>query len=218
MNILKKWLEDPSKLEKEGLPIDWFETTEEECLEHTEGSGYWKEGVALDVLEQGLEVHTPSAIYKKGEPTGKSTEEIEKLKRNWLADPCWDIETTEGFEDHVEELLNFRRSTETEFEAKKKEREDKRHEFVMGQTGVLNKSITAELCTWHEIERELSSLDQQIGDAGSAGAFAQFIVSRESVRADLLIAAQLKRIADALENIEEGDSLMDSVRIWGTGK
>lgn len=30
--------------------------------------------------------------------------EIEDLKHNWNGDPCWDIEDTEGFEDHKEEL------------------------------------------------------------------------------------------------------------------
>lgn len=37
----------------------------------------------------------------------KTREEIEALKRNWKADPIWDIETTEGFEDHKDELLQF---------------------------------------------------------------------------------------------------------------
>jgi hypothetical protein len=34
--------------------------------------------------------------------------EIAHLKENWLGDPCWDIEKTEGFEEHVEELKAFR--------------------------------------------------------------------------------------------------------------
>jgi hypothetical protein len=41
-------------------------------------------------------------------PAPKSTEEIEQLKRSWKHDPCWDIETTEGFEAHHEELIAFR--------------------------------------------------------------------------------------------------------------
>ena len=32
-------------------------------------------------------------------------DEIEKLKKNWLADPCWDIEDEDGFCEHREELL-----------------------------------------------------------------------------------------------------------------
>lgn len=39
----------------------------------------------------------------------KTQTELQKLKTNWLNDPCWDIETTEGFEDHKVELLLFRK-------------------------------------------------------------------------------------------------------------
>ena len=42
----------------------------------------------------------------------KTREQIEELKAQWLADPCWDIEETEGFEQHKEELLKFRLETE----------------------------------------------------------------------------------------------------------
>lgn len=37
----------------------------------------------------------------------KSLYEIEQLKRDWKNDPCYDIENTEGFEDHYEELKAF---------------------------------------------------------------------------------------------------------------
>lgn len=42
----------------------------------------------------------------------KTQEEIEGLKNAWLNDPCWDIELSEGFEEHKEELLKFRMKTE----------------------------------------------------------------------------------------------------------
>jgi hypothetical protein len=38
----------------------------------------------------------------------KTNQEIEDLKSNWFSDACWDLESTEGFEDHREELLDFR--------------------------------------------------------------------------------------------------------------
>ena len=38
----------------------------------------------------------------------KRRSEVEELKRQWLEDPCWDIEETEGFEEYKEELLRFR--------------------------------------------------------------------------------------------------------------
>lgn len=42
----------------------------------------------------------------------KSKKEIEALKKEWEIDPCWDIEDTEGFEEHREELLGFRKALE----------------------------------------------------------------------------------------------------------
>jgi hypothetical protein len=48
-------------------------------------------------------------------------EEIEDLKQQWLYNPLdWDIETTEGFEDHRDELLAFRKEKEAEWEAEYK--------------------------------------------------------------------------------------------------
>lgn len=37
---------------------------------------------------------------------------INELKRNWLADPCYDIETAEGFEAVRDELLIYRLTIE----------------------------------------------------------------------------------------------------------
>jgi hypothetical protein len=37
----------------------------------------------------------------------KTREEVEQLKADWLYDPCYDLETVEGFEDYKEELLAF---------------------------------------------------------------------------------------------------------------
>lgn len=37
----------------------------------------------------------------------KTTQEIEDLKAQWIKDPIWDIEDTEGFEDYRNDLLNF---------------------------------------------------------------------------------------------------------------
>ena len=37
----------------------------------------------------------------------KSREEIEDLKSNWMADPCWDLYETEGFEEYRDELKKY---------------------------------------------------------------------------------------------------------------
>ena len=62
--IMKKWLDSPKSLREWGQPVDWFETTEDECLRHTEGAGYWEPGTVLPMLEDGGTVHTPSAQYR----------------------------------------------------------------------------------------------------------------------------------------------------------
>lgn len=52
----------------------------------------------------------------------KTREQIDALKKNWRYDPCWDIEDTEGFEEHKEELLAYRLEVEGQWQ----EAEDKR--------------------------------------------------------------------------------------------
>lgn len=42
--------------------------------------------------------------------------QIEELKAQWLGDPCWDIEETQGFEEHSDELLDFRLNMEAKWE------------------------------------------------------------------------------------------------------
>jgi len=52
----------------------------------------------------------------------KTVEEIQKLKDGWRKDPIWDIETTEGFEEHQQELLEYRKKCEAEWKTKAEER------------------------------------------------------------------------------------------------
>lgn len=58
----------------------------------------------------------------------KTQDEIEELKRQWLADPIWDVEVTEGFEEHRDELLAFRTQIESRNHYKEMKRRDKRCE------------------------------------------------------------------------------------------
>jgi len=50
----------------------------------------------------------------------KTRGEIEALKANWFNDAYWDIETTEGFEDHKDELLAYRQEMEAIWESELK--------------------------------------------------------------------------------------------------
>ncbi len=52
----------------------------------------------------------------------KTQSEIMYLKANWLSDPCWDIEETEGFEEYKVELRNFRLAQEIKWAWEEKER------------------------------------------------------------------------------------------------
>lgn len=49
---------------------------------------------------------------------------VEDLKAQWKADPCWDIEETEGFEDLRNELLIWR------LEYERNQYRDRLHELL----------------------------------------------------------------------------------------
>jgi hypothetical protein len=48
----------------------------------------------------------------------KTEQEVKALKENWSHDPCWDIEDTEGFEEHREELKEYRYEQQAQWGAK----------------------------------------------------------------------------------------------------
>lgn len=52
----------------------------------------------------------------------KTKAELDVLKAQWTADPCWDIEDTEGFEDHKDVLKSFRFIKEVEWENQRVQR------------------------------------------------------------------------------------------------
>ena len=54
--------------------------------------------------------------------TRRTLIEIEDLKADWLEDPCWDIETTEGFEAHKRELKKYRLVIEAKWESNRQAR------------------------------------------------------------------------------------------------
>lgn len=60
----------------------------------------------------------------------KTLQEVEKLKYDWSLDPNWDIEETEGFEEHKKDLLIFRLTVENKRMRKKlSEIDDAIYEF-----------------------------------------------------------------------------------------
>ncbi len=53
-------------------------------------------------------------------------EQVEELKRQWLADPCWDLEETEGAAPYRDELIGFRHEMEARWERERTEWLEKR--------------------------------------------------------------------------------------------
>ena len=104
----------------------------------------------------------------------KTPEQIEALKKDWLNDPCWDIEYAEGFEAHKEELKNFSDEQEEKWrnERKLKEKQEVKKFFSLG----LLESIWIDKIKYTKvpsgwiasIERSQSSDDGQLSVAVAA--------------------------------------------------
>ena len=135
----------------------------------------------------------------------KTPEEIEKLKESWINDPCWDIEDTKGFGDHYDELLAYRLEKDRRAEAEVEERKIKRIGDVQAGTGITNATIAQSVHTFEEMEGDLFRLENE-NDSMSAS------LRIAEVRATLLLAAQVARIADALEGAGEVRLINSS---WG---
>lgn len=86
--------------------------------------------------------------------TLKTKDEIEKLKRNWESDPCWDIEKTESFEAHHDELLAYRLEKEAKWEQERFDEIDNK---------ALELQCSFELAEYiMGLERQLASMNEAI--------------------------------------------------------
>jgi hypothetical protein len=129
----------------------------------------------------------------------RTPEEIELLKSNWLKDPCWDIEETEGFEAHRDELAAFHEEKKAEWERKIKESSKRRISKVIEETGISDPIVAMYLHTFVDIEQNLNSVpDHTIGEHCSIYEDASLDIQRAHARATLLLAAQVKRVAELL--------------------
>jgi hypothetical protein len=78
--------------------------------------------------------------------------EVQELCRNWRNDPCWDLETTEGFEAHAPELLEYRQEWERKWAADQ-------HAIVMEKAFELGVPGNTALATYvMRMEREIATL------------------------------------------------------------
>jgi len=141
----------------------------------------------------------------------KTREEIEKLKANWKSDPCFQIAFVPGFEEHLEELLAFEDEMETKWaSARELDRQETRE-----QTGVVQETVLSALYTFMQIEQQVQNQDRYITELPTAD-HVKVELMQAQIRATLLQAAQLKRIADVLEKMDDGDTLARSVSIRGS--
>ncbi len=89
----------------------------------------------------------------------KTQNEIEALKRNWKSDPIWDIEETEGFEGHREELREFRLIQEQEMQATRFNR------LLLKSEGLgVRGNIKLADCV-EQLEHRLKSLEERVSFA-----------------------------------------------------
>lgn len=63
----------------------------------------------------------PEPAVRAQTPPQRTAAELENLQAQWEADPCWDIEETEGFEAHYDELFDYRKQKSAEWERARQE-------------------------------------------------------------------------------------------------
>lgn len=123
----------------------------------------------------------------------KTVEEIEALKRNWIADPLWDIENTEGFEEYAAELLAFSEEKKAEWIKSHERKMKQRLLEVRAETGIDDPELAKWLWTIREIEISVNAHNQRTENDDDND------LPAAQVHATLLLAAQVQRIADVLE-------------------
>jgi polyhydroxyalkanoate synthesis regulator phasin len=85
----------------------------------------------------------------------KTREEVDALKANWLEDPCWDLYTTEGFEEYHEELGRFQAVKEAEWEV---EREQELQKYA-DELGTDNLKLAEYV---RRLERRIDNLEDRL--------------------------------------------------------
>jgi cyclopropane fatty-acyl-phospholipid synthase-like methyltransferase len=86
----------------------------------------------------------------------KTPNDVHKLKEQWLIDPCWDIEETEGYEEYRDELKTWRE----QFEERMREAHRKHMLRNAQQFGVTLEAIAY----LEKLERKIVSLERLVAD------------------------------------------------------
>lgn len=88
----------------------------------------------------------------------KSFYEVRALKENWRGDPVWDIEDTEGFEEHKAELKDYRLAMEASWVKQNEERRQKLAAELECSIKVAERIIILE-CRLQELADRLDKLE-----------------------------------------------------------
>ena len=142
-------------------------------------------------------------------------DDIEKLKANWLKDPCWDIEDEDGFGEHREELLKFRLETESAWQLEEEERIARRARVVEIDTDITKAGAAQSIRTYEEIETGVRNIENETDDQVAC-------MMAYQVRATLLLAAQTQRVANGIweliESMDASDNSDFMTRLYNISK
>lgn len=100
--------------------------------------------------------------WKEDQDVTESTrEDVEILKADWVADPIWDLEETEGFKEYHDELKAFSDAKKAEWEAQREQQEQKRIAEIHRKAATLECSFAvAQYITG--LEGRIKHLERQV--------------------------------------------------------
>lgn len=87
-------------------------------------------------------------------------EQLNKLISQWKADPCWDLEDSEGFEEHYEYLRNTRLNIEYQWNAERLAQLDDKARAI----GVPGNRTLAEYV--NSLEQRIVALENKLDEHG----------------------------------------------------
>lgn len=93
----------------------------------------------------------------------RTNADVEALKRSWFNDPHWDIEDTEGFEAHYDELKAYHDECSAEWDRAAAERQRKKDEADATEAEKLGCTL-AVYHTLMSLQDENAKLRERIGD------------------------------------------------------
>jgi len=93
----------------------------------------------------------------------RTRQEIQALICEWESDPCWDIEETEGFEAHHDELKAYRLKCEAEWKARTQRRLEEKAE-ELGVSGNTKLAAYVDRLEWKisDLVRQIERLEDKM--------------------------------------------------------